>query len=199
MIRRNYLPLVCMLALGVAACGSDDPASSDPDPKLTIIPNTNTVLIGQTIQFQAERFGEPATVTWSDSSPAIAQVGTSTSGVVRGIEAGQAVLKATLFSDDSVQATATVTVEAQQIDSIEVFPSELTLTLNERFTLGTIISGAPGVDTDVTWETGSNNIASVNTNGEVRGTGVGRTLITAIADGDPGKKAFCLVEVVSGN
>jgi len=87
---------------------------------LTISPTSDTISVGDTAKFQAQL--QPANVSnttlkWSSSDPGVARVVDSI-GTVLGVSPGTATITATTTDGTNLQATATVTVGSQPVQSI---------------------------------------------------------------------------------
>ncbi|HEY0015211.1 MAG TPA: Ig-like domain-containing protein [Longimicrobium sp.] len=112
MKRLLLIPAAALMAL--SAC-NESPAGGDADVVLVqVMPDERTLSVGETLEMELtlrDEAGEVPTdsldVVWSTSNPAVASV--STTGVVTGVGAGQASIRAEL---GGVSDEATVTVAA---------------------------------------------------------------------------------------
>jgi len=147
-----------------------------------------TVMVGKTNTLKATLNGKAVTkVTWSTSNKAIATV--STKGVVSGKKAGTVSIKAkvsgkTLTCKVTVKNPVTVTA-APKLDK-----TALALKVGNTSTLKATVNGS--TTSKVTWTTSNKSIATVTTNGIVKGLTAGNAKITAKVNG---KAVNCTVTV----
>ena len=151
---------------------------------ITVTPVGLTLGIGITQQYTATALYTNGTsadlstgVTWNSSTPSVASV--NNSGLATTLAAGQTTITATVgsFSD-----TSTLTVVAANLLSIAVTPSPDTIAVGTNVQLtatGTFDDGSTQVLTAVTWSSSASNVAIVDANGNVTGTGVGPATISA--------------------
>lgn len=162
-----------------------------PVPVATVVvtPAAPNVNVGQTVQLTATPYsstGQAITgrpVTWTTNAATIATV--SSSGLVTGVSAGNAVITATI---EGKTGTANVTVQVQ-IASITISPSSATvnvawtttLTATARSANGQAISGV-----QFTWSSSNTSVATVSPAGVVTGVAPGSATISASAGGKTG-------------
>jgi hypothetical protein len=94
----------------ILGCGDDD-TTAPAGPFLDVTPVFRGIDEGSDLQLAASIAGEPVTVSWATSNPAVITV--SATGVVHGVAPGMAAATATL-SDGSQQRSASITVNALQ-------------------------------------------------------------------------------------
>ncbi len=163
---------------------------------ITISQSEATLLEGKTITLTVTTAPEIATdhsVTWSSSDESVATV--SSRGRVKAIAAGKATITVTANDGSGLTATCEVTVEKDQLTSITISQSEVTLLEGKTITLS--VTTAPEIATDhsVTWSSSDESVATVNSRGEVRAIAAGKTIITATANDGSGVTAACEVTV----
>jgi uncharacterized protein YjdB len=167
-----------------------------PDPVATVevTPSTASVNVGQTTQLGVVArnvSGQPLTgrtVFWSTSSPAIATV--SSTGMVTGLSPGTVAIVASI---EGKQASATVTVRAVPVASVQVTPSPASTIVGQTITLTAKTLDAAGntlTGRIVGWTSSNTAIATVNANGVVTGVATGTATITASSEGVSGTTAL---------
>ena len=152
---------------------------------VTVTPDTVVLTaLGQTVQLTAEvrdqtgRVMDAVQVTWSSADPTVAVV--DSAGLVRAVGVGVATITA-MAGEASGQALVTV---VQSVDSVTVSPLADTIALGDTLRLvaeaydesGRVVERASW-----TWSSSNTAVATVDPSGLVRGTGEGRTTITATA------------------
>ena len=156
-----------------------------PAPVATVVvsPSSASLVVGQALAFEADprsASGQPLSgrvVTWSSNPSQVASV--SSSGLVIAVAPGTATITA---SSEGRSGTAHVVVEAPTVQRVEVTPATATIAEGTSFRLtatvydtrGNVIPGAP-----VTWTSGDTRIATVDSDGRVRGDRQGNVTITA--------------------
>jgi trimeric autotransporter adhesin len=157
--------------------------SPAPVASVVVTPSSASLVVGQTIAFEAEprsASGQPLSgraVTWSSNASHIATV--SSSGLVIAASPGTATITA---SSEGRSGAAQVTVAAPTVQRVEVTPATATIGTGGSFRLtatvydtrGNVIPGA-----GVTWTSSDTRIATVDSDGRVRGERQGNVTITA--------------------
>ncbi len=148
-----------------------------------------------TVQLQATVLpanAEDPSLTWTSSNTAVATV--SSSGLVTGVSQGTAVITATSNFDNSIKATATVTVKT--------WVTGITLTIERKVmepgeSLQATATAAPSDATDksVTWTSDNPNVVSVNASGLLTSHTIGNAVITATAKDGSGVSASMNINV----
>ena len=110
-------------------------------------------------------------VTWESSDTRIATV--TTSGKVKGVRTGVAVITCTSVSDPNAFATCEVTVGLVSLDK-----SELAIEKGSTATLKAIVYPTSLTDKSVTWKSSDTRIATVSSTGKVKGVRTGKATIT---------------------
>jgi hypothetical protein len=160
------------------------------DPVLTSVqvgPAGVTLLVGAAQQYSATgtyNDGSVQTlsnVVWSVSPITSASI--STGGLVKGIAAGAVTVTA---SSGTVSGTATLTVQTAPLQTITVAPTNPTVSLTsggvtQQFTAtGKYTDGSTqDISSQVTWNSTSPTVASVNSVGLATGLAIGTTSIQA--------------------
>lgn len=155
------------------------------------IPESAELARGKTLTLKPEYLPENATekkVKWTSLSPKVASV--TTGGVVRGLKAGTAVIRAK--TDNGVVAECTVTVY-NPVTQVKLNRSSLTLSLYEQKALTATYSPKDAAHTQITWVSSNEKVATVDENGLVTAAGNGKCTITAKSEN--GKTAKCTVTV----
>lgn len=130
-------------------------------------------------------------VTWSSSDTSVATV--SSGGVVKGVGAGRAVITARTASGNKT-ATCNVTV-TQPVTRITLNRKSVSLMPGETSGLTATASPDNATDKSITWSTDRKSVATVDSNGKVKGVSPGTAVITA-ADKSGNVKATCTVRVL---
>lgn len=129
---------------------------------------SNFVLIATVMPYNAT----DKTVTWTSSDPSVASV--SESGKVSALKGGKAVISA---KADKITATCEVTVIAP-VETITLSPETCEIARGEEITLTATVGPEDATDKSVSWSTSNKNVATVDSNGTVRGVGKGQARIT---------------------
>ena len=113
-------------------------------------------------------------VTWSSSNPTIASV--SNSGVVTGVGAGTATIRATTV-DGGFVASSTITVTVA-VTGVTVAPSSVSLTTGGTTALTATVLPADASNRSLSWSSSNAAVASVSTSGVVTALAPGAATIT---------------------
>jgi|GEM_PF-3557854 len=160
-----------------------------PPPPIRVtgitIAGDETVETGKTITLSATVTPENATnksVTWSSVNTNIATVNAQT-GVVTGVSAGTATIRATAADGSGVVANKSVTVTPVKVTAITIIPSgNVSVAERQTMTLTAIISPDNAANKNVTWSSLNTSIATINAQtGVVTGVSVGTATIRATA------------------
>ena len=155
------------------------------------IPESAELARGKTLTLKPEYLPENATekkVKWTSLSPKVASV--TSGGVVKGLKAGTAVIRAK--TDNGVIAECTVTVY-NPVTQVKLNRTSLTLSLYEQKTLTATYLPKNAAHTLITWSSSNQKVATVDENGLVTGLAKGKCTITAKSEN--GKTAKCTVTV----
>lgn len=184
--------LAALLAMtNFIGCKNDDDDDGDETVAVTDVKITSTetdVEVGKTITLTAKVSPENATdktVTWTSDNNEVATV---KDGVVTGVKAGEATIKASAGGKD---ATVKVTVKAAAtsggetttiaVTEVKITSTVTEVTAGERITLTAEVSPADATDKTVTWSSSDTAIATVDSTGKVTGVAAGTATITAKA------------------
>lgn len=176
---------------------------------VTLKQNSLEVQAGKTATLEATVLPENATnktVTWTSSNSTIATVNRDgvVTGVVTGVKAGTATITAST-PDGRYSASCSVTVTAATAGAVTISSgrytdqSPLCLDIGKapvRLIASVQASGGGGgADQSVTWKSGDEKIAKVDSQGNVTAVGVGKTTITATSVSNSAISGSCPVEV----
>lgn len=156
----------------------------------TLTPNPLDVTVGKTKRLEISYSPEGASakkVTWESSNNNIATV--SSSGIVKGIAEGEAIV--TAITDNGIQATANIVVLPLPV-SVSL-PGTLTIYAGYSKTLTPSVSPTNS-ETSYTWKSSDSSIATVSS-GKITGNKAGTTTITVTTEN--GKIAKCEVTIKS--
>jgi uncharacterized protein YjdB/peptidoglycan/xylan/chitin deacetylase (PgdA/CDA1 family) len=159
---------------------------------------SSTLEIGATNNLTATVLPANATnkdVIWSSSAAAVATI--STSGQVKGLAAGTAVITATT-TEGGLTATCEITVIPAVVHPASITLNKTTDTLEIGGTdnLTATVLPVNAANKNVTWSSSAPSVASVSSTGLVTGLAAGTAAITA-ATVDGNLKASCQVTVTS--
>ncbi len=176
---------------------------TDPNVKVTGVKlNKSSASIdkGKTITLTATVKPKNASntkVTWKSSNTSIATV--SSDGVVTAKKAGTATITATT-KDGNKKATCKVTVKEAKtvkVTGVSLNKTSASVEKGNSITLKATIKPSNATNKNVTWKSSDKRIATVDSNGKVKGVKKGTATIT-VTTKDGSKKATCKVTVGSG-
>ncbi len=115
-------------------------------------------------------------VTWSSSDPSVASV--NINGLVRALKVGTTTITVTTV-DGEFNAQCVITVEAfVPVTQIELNKKNLEIFIGETYTLNYTILPVNASNKEVTWSSKNSSIATVSSNGLVKGIAAGSTKIS---------------------
>jgi trimeric autotransporter adhesin len=182
------LLLVAVLAIVGAITGCED-AKFPYLTSVAVSPGTASVQTGATQQFTAQgTFSNGATrdltslVTWTSSSPSVASI--VAGGLATAQTPGSSTIMASFIQPGStVSGTATLTVTAPTLTSIQVSPGTASVGVGatQQFTAqGTFSNGTTrDITSEVTWTSSSPSVASIVATGLATAHSQGSSTITA--------------------
>ncbi len=158
-----------------------------PVGSVNVTPSNASLPVGGTLTLQvalADATGNtlPTTgrvITYTSNAATIASV--STAGVVTALSAGSADI---VVASEGKSATATITVTAPVVASVDVTPNSSTLSAGGTVQLTAVAkdaNGAPIPGIAISWSTSDGLVATVNTSGLVTAVAAGSASITATA------------------
>ena len=171
-----------------------------PVASVTVAPASQSLPAGNSVQLTATAFDSVGnalagrSLTWTSGNPAVALV--STAGLVTAVAPGQAVVTAT---SEGKSGSATITVIAAPVATVEVVPSTAELILGEALQFTAVLRNAAGnalTGRTVTWTSKTPSVATVTSpGGLVTAVAVGTTTITASSEGKQGTASIRVVPV----
>ena len=185
--------------------------TEEPSNELTLNPTSLTLKIGDSemISISPSDGLEPDSIKWESSDEDVATVD---NGMVTAVGVGSARITATItVGTESVPGYCEVTVEEPELsdkDKLEKLAPylsldnkliiDLTMKKDETKKLSIATSGDPDDNYQVNWESGNENVATVDDNGTVTAVGTGTTTITAtVTIGTESIPCTCTVEVIN--
>jgi len=153
------------------------------DKTEAILEKTKTMTLTATVYPSAL---EDRSVKWKSSNTAVATV--SSSGKVKGVKAGTAVITCT-SNATGLSTTCTVTVGYVKLDKTEAI-----LEKYKTMTLTPTVYPSALEDRSVTWKSSDTKIATVSSTGEVEGVKAGTAVITCTSNAT-GLSTTCTVTV----
>ena len=152
-----------------------------PDPTaITLTPGSVTLLVGEsaTFTYAFEPSDATAAITWESSDTAVATVA---DGVVTAVFPGNATV--TVTTENGVTATAEVTVKPIEVTAVTVssISGETSLKGGETLALSVTVNPDNATYKSVTWSSSDETVATVDSEGNVKGIVPGDVTITATA------------------
>ncbi len=173
--------------------------------KTTSVSTTNvtyktiTIDKGKTYQIKTKVEPENATnqkLMWSTSNKEIATV-TST-GIVKGINKGTSVIKATTKDGSKKQISIKVTV-GTKVSKVSVAKSKVSLKVGKTSTIKATVSSKAASNKELAYKSSNNKVATVSSKGKIKAVGKGTATITVEAKDNSGKKAKVKVKVIGND
>lgn len=135
-------------------------------------------------------------VTYKSSKKKVASV--SKKGKVKGLKVGTAKITVTSNANRKKKATLTVKV-VTPVSKVTVSPAAATINAGASTTLKASVTPKNAYNKKVNWTTSNKAVATVASNGVVKGVKAGTATITAKAADGSNKKASCVVTVKAVN
>lgn len=195
--------LVFATAAGVTDTVHVTVTAGSGTPVVTVSPGSATITVGGAATFTAtarDARGDPITdpITWSTASTSIARV--DANGRVTGVATGTTTVRAGV---DGLLGTATVRVTAptSQVVSVQVTPSQTTVTAGEQVVFSAVPrdqngNAVAGVST--AWSSANGAVATIASNGVALGRAPGDARIDATAAGVTGSATLHVNPASSG-
>lgn len=137
-----------------------------------------TLAIGDTHQLKTTLTKESATtITWFSSAPRIVDV--DDAGKLTALSTGECTI--TARTHNGLTAECAVTVVLPPPAEIDLFADSVTLTIGERVAVLYTLDG--GYQETVEWTTNNASVATVDENGVITASGIGKTVICMTASG----------------
>jgi len=170
---------------------------SIPVTKISLSKSSSAINVGANDTLSATVIPTNATlkdVTWKSSNTAVATV--NTSGNVIGIKVGTSVITATATDGSKKKASCTVTVSTPKIlvTGVTLNKSSLSIKVSANETLIATLAPTNATNTKVTWKSSNTAVATVDSNGKVKGIKVGTAIIT-VSSQEGSKTDSCTVTV----
>ena len=183
--RTLTLVLLAFLFLAITTCGKDSPTRPSVPSSITVTPATvkltevgETAQLSVTVRDQNNKTLLGASVTWSSSTASVAMV--STTGVVTAVQSGTTIITAT---SGGVTGQAAVTVAIPLPTMVAITPDTASLTsVGQTVQLTAVVRdslGRPLLSEPVTWSSGNDGVATVDSQGLITAVGPGTAEITA--------------------
>jgi len=156
--------------------------------------STYSVAIGGTISLNPIVYPTNATykaVSFESSDPSVATV--DENGIVKGIKKGTAKITVTTKRNNK-KAVVTVNVNSVSVSGIELNATNINITKGNTYSLQANILPSLATNKKVTWSSSNTSIATVDSNGIVKGINSGTTTIVVTTE-DGLKTATCVVTV----
>ncbi len=160
---------------------------------LTLNPSTIFIDIGGTQQVTSTVLPSNATnknVTWVSSNAASAMV--NSSGIIKGVSAGTAVITATTANGNFTSTTAVTVTSAFAVTGLKLDSATVTVMVGNSKQLIASVLPQNATNKNLIWNTSDPSIATVNQNGLIASISPGQTNITAKTT-EGSFEATCLV------
>ena len=166
-----------------------------------VLSSAGEVNVGQTVTIGASIVPEEATnktLNWSSSNEAVATV--DASGNVTGVSAGTVTITAKATDESGVTKTADIQVkevtapEPKKVTGINIGGNK-NIPVGQELTLSATVTPDDAADKGITWKSSDESIASVGSNGVVKGLKEGEVQISATANDGSGVSASVTVVV----
>ena len=132
-------------------------------------------------------------VKWTSSNEKVAKV--SSSGKVTAVANGTATITCKAADGSGKKATCKVTVATVKATSVKLSKTSVTIYPAQSTALTATVSPSNTTDKTLKWTSSDPSVATVDSNGVVRGVKSGTTTITATTKDGSNKKATCKVTV----
>ena len=196
MFSRGFFKVFALICLVIPFTGCTNTEVS----AIQISPATQSLAVGQTVQFTASGYighgshtasaqDVTSQVTWTSSTPAVATV--NASGMATAVGAGTTTISASMPGTSGATATVTATAASGgtaggTLVSIAIIPSSQSVAspsqTSQFIAIGTTNSGATeNITNQAAWSSSSAQVATINAGGLATAQGKGTTTITAIA------------------
>ena len=131
-------------------------------------------------------------IVWESSDTKVATV--DDQGKVVAKSTGSAIIMAKLDTGATAYCKVNVTLP---VNGLLLNFSDKSIYVGEKFKLKVSVNPSSATELGVTWKTSNENIATVNTDGEIEGVAGGTAVITATTK-DGGFSATCVINVLEG-
>lgn len=189
--------LAVLMALSVFSVSLTAFAATKKVTKVTISKTSATVYTTKTLALTAKVSPSNASnkkVKWSTSDKKVATV--DSNGVVKGVKAGKATITVKAADGSGKTATCKVTVKKfVKISSLKMNSASKALDIGKTVTLKAAVSPSNASITTYKWTSSNKKVATVDSNGVVKGVKAGTATITATSTDGSNKKTTCKVTV----
>ncbi len=154
--------------------------NAKPAESITLDHENVSLNIGETLKLIATVLPDNASdksVTWVSSDSVIASI--DESGLVTAISEGAATITATTNDGSELTASCIISVREIYVESITLNIESATIEVGETVQLIATVLPENASDRSYVWESGDENIATIDENGLVTAVSVGETLILA--------------------
>ncbi|MGN1442711.1 MAG: Ig-like domain-containing protein, partial [Acutalibacteraceae bacterium] len=162
--------------------------------KIEFRSDSYSIKSGDSLQLGPKIYPSDATLKdckWSSSDTSIVKV--DSKGLITGVKPGSAKVTVTLL-DSGKKDTCTVVVKAVNPTSVKLNATSVSIDPGKTYTLKATISPSNATEKSVYWKSSDTSIATVSSNGVVKGVKPGKVTITCTTRAN-NKKATCAVTV----
>ena len=118
-----------------------------------------------------------SSLTWKSSDTSIVTV--DENGVIKGIKEGTATITVKSANGKKATCTVTVTTEDIAVEEIELTPEETEINSGSQTQIAAVVKPENATNRELVWESSDPSIATVDSNGIVKGLKAGTVTITA--------------------
>lgn len=187
--------LAVLMAMSMLSVSMTAFAATKKVTKVTLDKTSASVVATQTITLKATVTPSNASnkkINWSTSDKKIATV--DSNGKVKGVKAGTVTITAKAADGSGKKATCKVTVK-KLVKITAMKMSAKSVTAGSSVTLKVTVTPSNASIKSFSWKSSDKSIATVDSNGKVKGVKPGEVKITATAKDGSGTKATCKVTV----
>ncbi len=162
--------------------------------EVVLSPSNLSINVGSTGKINANILPEDATdktLTWTSSDPSVATV--DSNGVVKGISKGTVTITVTSSNGKKTTCTVTVSSNIVEVKEIKVDPTNTCIEVGSTGKINVSVLPEDATDKKITWVSSNPDVATVDSNGVIKGVSEGTVTITAVSSN--GKVATTTVTV----
>lgn len=140
------------------------------------------------------RVADNTVLEWSSSDNKIATV--DADGNVKALAVGQTTITAKTTDGSEIEKSVTLTV-GKKIESVKAEKTAVTLQQGSKYTMKLTFTPADALNKKMTWSTSDKSIATVDSNGVIKGMKIGTATITGKTTDGSAKTVTCKVTVTA--
>lgn len=153
---------------------------------------------GSSVKLEASAFkpriADNTELEWYSSDERIATV--DADGKVSAVAVGQATITAKTTDGSNIEKTVTLTV-GKKVEAVKAEKTAVTLAQGSKYTMKLTFTPADAIHKKMTWSTSDKSIATVDSNGVIKGVKIGTATITGKTTDGSEKTVTCKVTVTA--